>query len=136
MNIGKNDNNFLSEINVTPFVDVMLVLLVIFMITAPMMVQGIDVNLPKVSGNNINMDKNPLILTISKNGKIFINREEIKFFQLRYRIKNIYKYRLNKELILKADERVPYGLVVKVMGEVRKAGIEKLGVVTEPLEKE
>ena len=132
MDIGKRNSNLLSEINVTPFVDVMLVLLIIFMITAPMMEQGIDVNLPNVSGTEINMDTNPLILTINKNGKIFLNKEEIILSQLSNRIKDIYKYRFNKELILKADERINYGLVVKVMGEIRNAGIEKLGVVTEP----
>ncbi len=135
MNPKKNNNeDMLSEINVTPLVDVMLVLLIIFMITAPMMEQGIPVNLPKVSGERIDTGAKPVILTIDKNGRIFINRERIKFSSLKQKIKDIYKYRLNKELILRADKRVYYGLVVRVMGEVRKAGIERIGIITEPLE--
>lgn len=117
----------LSEINVTPFVDVMLVLLIIFMVTAPLMQQGIDINLPQAKGKEISPTERTVI-TIKKDGKIYLDKASVTMQALTLKLSKS----LNKEVFLKADKDVPYGLVVEVMGELREIGIEKLGMVTEP----
>ncbi len=122
----------MSEINVTPFVDVMMVLLVIFMITAPMLQQGVDVNLPKAKGKALPASER-VVITIKKNSRIYINKAEIAVPELQKKLKLIFANRENKEIFLKADKNIPYGLVATVMGEIREAGIDKLGMVTEPL---
>lgn len=123
------DRKVLSEINVTPFVDVMLVLLVIFMITAPLLQQGIDVNLPKAKGRDLPPEER-ITLVIKKGGTIYMNENPVSIPQMGQKLKAISK--LNPNVFLKADKDVPYGFVVKVMGEIKEAGIEKLGMVTEP----
>jgi len=125
---------FMSEINVTPFVDVMLVLLIIFMVTAPMMMQGVEVNLPKVTTKNIKTSDEPLILTITKKRMLYIENRTVDLDGLETKLKAIFKYRKNKEILLRADKDVPYGFVIQVMAKVKRAGINKLGMVTEPLE--
>lgn len=125
----------MSEINVTPLVDVMLVLLVIFMVTTPMMIQGVEVNLPQTATKNIKTKEDPLMLTISKNKEIFIEDHKIPLEELDEKVKTIFKYRREKEVLLRADRDVPYGFVMKVIAGVKGAGIDKLGMVTEPLEK-
>ncbi len=122
----------MSEINVTPFVDVMMVLLVIFMITAPMLQQGVDVNLPKARGKALPASER-VVITVKKNSRIYINKAEIAVSELQKKLKLIFANRENKEIFLKADKSVPYGVVATVMGEIREAGIDKLGMVTEPL---
>ncbi len=119
----------LSEINVTPFVDVMLVLLVIFMVTAPLLQQGVDVNLPKAKGKDLPPDER-ISLVIKRNRTIYMNDTPISMPEMRRKLEAIS--RLNPNVFLKADKDVPYGLVVEVMGEIKEAGIEKLGMVTEP----
>jgi biopolymer transport protein TolR len=119
----------LSEINVTPFVDVMLVLLVIFMVTAPLLQQGIDVNLPKAKGKDLPPEER-VSLVIKKDRTIYMNDTPIAIPQMRRKLEAISK--LNPNIFLKADKDVPYGLVVEVMGEIKEAGIEKLGMITEP----
>lgn len=121
----------MSDINVTPLVDVMMVLLVIFMVTAPMMQQGVDVNLPQARGKALPASER-VIVTIRKNNKVYVNKAEVDIGELQKKLKLIFAEREDKELFLKADKDVPYGFVAEVMGEVREAGVEKLGMVTEP----
>lgn len=124
----------MSEINVTPFVDVMLVLLIIFMVTAPMMMQGVDVNLPQTTAKNIKTKEDPLILSVNSKKEVFLENRKVSLNDLEKKVKSIFKYRKEKEVLLKADKDVPYGFVIKVMASVKNAGIEKLGMITEPEE--
>lgn len=126
------DKRVLSQINVTPFVDVMLVLLIIFMVTAPMMQAGIDIDLPKVETSNIKTDKEPIVLSVNKKGELFIQDKVIPTAELENKLTAIFKNRAEKMVLLRADEDVPYGKVIGAMAAVRKAGIEKLGMVTDP----
>lgn len=123
--------NLMSQINVTPFVDVMLVLLIIFMVTAPMMQEGIDVNLPKVEAAAISSNEEPLIITIDRNKRIFINKRAFKQAELKEKLAAIRKANKDKMVLINADESVPYGVIMGTMAEIRKAGIEKVGMMTE-----
>ena len=134
MTNGRDAKRFMSDINVTPFVDVMLVLLIIFMVTAPMMMQGVEVNLPKTTTKNIKTREDPLILTVNKKREISIENYQIRLEDLESKLQKILKYRREKEVLLKADRELPYGFVMKVVAGVKKAGIEKLGMITEPLD--
>ncbi len=117
----------LSEINVTPFVDVMLVLLIIFMVTAPLLQQGIDVTLPQAKGKEMSPGER-VVITIKKDGKIYMDKTTVTLDSLKANLSKM----ADREVFLKADKEVPYGLVVTLMGELREIGIEKLGMVTEP----
>jgi len=136
---GSEGRTVLSEINVTPFVDVMLVLLVIFMVTAPILYQGVDVNLPKVESRPmpaVEREKK-IVLTLNNKGEIFIEDEQLELSNLKTEIRKriIKKGRRieNEDIFLRADTDVPYGSVMKVMAELQKAGVTKIGLVTEPL---
>jgi biopolymer transport protein TolR len=129
-----NEKRFMSDINVTPLVDVMLVLLIIFMVTAPMMMQGVEVNLPQTTAKSIKTREDPMILTINKKREIFLEDRQIKLEELENKMKSIFKYRRNKEVLLRADREVPYGVVIKVIAGIKRAGVDKLGMITEPLE--
>jgi len=124
-------NRPLSEINVTPFVDVMLVLLIIFMVTAPMMQQGVDVELPKTTTQPMKVKDEPLILTIKKDGRLFLGKQEIPQAELQKKLEAIFEGMDGKELYLRADQAVSYGTVAKAMASAREAGATKLGMVTE-----
>ncbi len=126
---AEKSRSVLSEINVTPLVDVMLVLLIIFMVTAPLLQQGIDVNLPKAKGKDLPTEER-ITLVIKRDGKIYMNDNPVSISDMRKRLQAISK--LNPNVFLKADRDISYGLVVQVMGEVKEAGIEKLGMITEP----
>jgi biopolymer transport protein TolR len=130
----RDDKKLMSDINVTPFVDVMLVLLIIFMVTAPMMIQGVEVNLPQTTAKRIKTQEDPLIITVNKKQEIFLETHRIKLDDLENKTKKIFENRREKELLLKADKDVPYGFVIKVVSRIKKAGIDKLGMVTEPLD--
>ncbi len=127
-----NNKKLMSDINVTPLVDVMLVLLIIFMVTTPMMIEGVKVNLPKTTTKFISTKEEPLILTITKKRKIYLLRYKIPFKNLKYKIQKIFENRRDKELLLKADKDIPYGFVMKIISEIKNAGIDKIGLVTEP----
>ena len=133
MNSGNQDKKFMSDINVTPLVDVMLVLLIIFMVTAPMMMQGVEVNLPQTTTKNIKSQEDPLILTVNDKMEIYLENHQVKFEDLEEKLKSIFKYRREKEVLLKADRKLSYGFVMKVIAGVKRAGIDKLGMITEPL---
>ncbi len=131
-NNRNNESRLVSDINVTPLVDVILVLLIIFMVTAPMLQMGIDVNLPRVKSKSIDVGEEKLILTINNKKEIFINKYKASIDNLKPKLESIFASRIDREIFMRADEKVPYGFVVKVMSEVRKAGVDKLGMITEP----
>jgi biopolymer transport protein TolR len=134
MDFGNRDNGdrgTMSQINVTPLVDVMLVLLVIFMVTAPMMQQGVQVNLPKAETKSLAPKEDTLVVSIEKSGRTFINTSEIQGDQLKDKLNSMLAGREKREVFLKADSSVPYGEVVKVMAQIKGAGVERLGMVTE-----
>jgi biopolymer transport protein TolR len=123
----------MADINVTPFVDVMLVLLIIFMVTAPMMEQGLEVDLPNTNTENIRVKDAPLVITVKRDGTIHLAESEpFALGELEAKLDAILDGDASREVFLRADERVPYGTVAKVMARARAAGVEKLGMVTEP----
>ena len=136
MTSGGNNSNFMSDINVTPFVDVMLVLLIIFMVTAPMMTQGVDVALPEVTAEPLPAEEENLMISIDNQATIFINDVPVTVDDLNEKLKRIMSNRSDREVYLKADKDIPYGTVVRVMSEIKLAGVEKLGMVTVPPTKE
>lgn len=132
--IRKNTRtNLISDINVTPFVDVMLVLLIIFMVTAPMMTQGVDVDLPETTSQPLPQKENPIVVSIDKEGKIFLNKFELSQKGLKQKLMTKAKDDgTDVSIFLKADKSVPYGLVISVMADIKEAGFDKLGMVTQP----
>jgi len=128
------ENGPMADINVTPLVDVMLVLLIIFMVTAPMLQMGIDVNLPRVKAKSIDVAEEKLVLTITPAREVYINKNRIPIGDLRIKLESIFSSRTDREIFMRADKTIPYGFVIEVMSEVRKAGVDKLGMITEPPE--
>lgn len=130
----RTGGGFLNEINVTPFVDVMLVLLIIFMVTAPLMTQGVEVDLPTTKTvKSLPQDSEHLVLSVKKDGKLFLDEYEVVPDQLEEHLKRLVA-KQNKQLFLRADKEVAYGIVVQVMGEIKGAGIDRLGIVAEQAE--
>jgi biopolymer transport protein TolR len=129
-----NPNKAMAEINVTPLVDVMLVLLIIFMVTAPMLSMGIDVNLPRVKSKSVDVTEEKLVLTINEAKEIYLNKTKMPLSELNFKLEAIFVSRIDREVFLRADKNVPYGFVVEVMSEIRKAGVDKLGMITDPPE--
>ena len=127
-----NHSELMSDINVTPFVDVMLVLLIIFMVTAPMMIEGLNVDLPEATAKPLDSEKEHLVITIDKNQLVYINDFKVAVDFLGEKLNKILQGRSDREVYLKADKNIPYGIVVQVMAEIKKAGIEQLGMITEP----
>jgi biopolymer transport protein TolR len=133
MKLDAKDDNLMSEINVTPLVDVMLVLLIIFMVTAPMMVQGVDVSLPETSAAPIPTgEEDRLVISVDRDSRVFINTVAVEFSFLGEKLAAIMENRKDRQVFLKADKDVSYGFVVSVMAEIKGAGVEKLGMLTQP----
>ena len=128
---GRRIGTTLAEINIVPLVDVVLVLLLIFMLTAPMMYRGIDVNLPRASAKPTAVEER-LVLTVTKDRALFLNDKRIAPGGLEGSLRDAFRSRTDKTLYLKADAGLSYGAVVETMDMVRRAGIERLGMVTEP----
>ncbi len=122
----------ISEINVTPFVDVMLVLLIIFMVTAPMMQQGLEVQLPETENSGVSTKEEPFILIITKDKRLKAGSADLSINNLKTKLKAIFASRKNKQIYLQADKRVEYGFVAEVMAEVRGAGLYNIGLITIP----
>jgi biopolymer transport protein TolR len=136
MAMETNSDRLMSDINVTPFVDVMLVLLIIFMVTAPMMMQGVDVALPEATAKPLDSQKENLVITVNKEQQVHINDFAVEPDYLREKLAKILETRSDREVYFKADKEVPYGVVAKVMAEIKAAGVEKLGMVTIPAEED
>ena len=122
----------LSEINVTPLVDVMLVLLIIFMVTAPMLQQGIDVDLPETANTGLTVKEDPFVLTLRKGEKLYVDKQELALQGLRGKLQAIFENRKDKQIYIQADREVSYGFVAEIMGEIKAAGINGIGLVTLP----
>ncbi|MGD8961332.1 MAG: ExbD/TolR family protein [Desulfobacterales bacterium] len=132
MKAGDKNGQLMSDINVTPFVDVMLVLLIIFMVTAPMMMQGMDVALPEATAEPLESEKEHLIITLNTQNEVFINDFKVSVDGLGEKLKSILQGRAEREVFLKADKAITWGIVAQVMAEIKGAGVDKLGMVTEP----
>jgi len=130
--IDGNHRSLMSEINVTPLVDVMLVLLIIFMVTAPMMMQGMDVELPAVDAQAMRTEGEQVVITMTAGGDIFLDEFKVPVEDLGLKVKRIMEVKGTKQVYLRADKNIPYGQVARVMGEIREAGVTDLGLVTEP----
>ncbi|MCX5802413.1 MAG: biopolymer transporter ExbD [Proteobacteria bacterium] len=130
----KDSTRPLSEINVVPLVDVMLVLLIIFMITAPMMQHGMNIEIPNVTTKPLPSKDEPQILNITKDRMLILNEKKLNIKDLRAAIQLLFANKSHKEIFLRADKNVSYGFVVSCMGIIREAGIEKINIVTKPLE--
>ena len=122
----------MSEINVTPLVDVMLVLLIMFMVTTPLMQQGIDVDLPKTSSSGVETTDEPFVLVITANQQISAGKQSLQMETLREKLKAIFETRKNKQIYIQADRKVDYGFVAETMAEIRAAGIFNIGLITVP----
>jgi biopolymer transport protein TolR len=137
MGPGRNNGHrgLVSDINVTPLVDVMLVLLIIFMVTAPMMTQGLNVNLPETTAKSLRQESEPTIVSIDKNGEISLGKIKVNRALLFEQLHKLSDAKKKNPIFLQADKDVPYGVVVSVMADIKRAGFEKLGMVTKPSEK-
>jgi biopolymer transport protein TolR len=131
---GRGRKGLVAEINVTPLVDVMLVLLIIFMVTAPMMTQGVDVDLPKTTSKALRQQEEPLMVEIDKEGIIRLGKDktEVHLALVRQALEKMPQEKKKEPIYLRADETISYGLVVQVMAKIKQAGFEKLGMVTLP----
>jgi biopolymer transport protein TolR len=129
---GSSPNDAISQINVTPLVDVMLVLLIIFMVTAPILQQGVAVDLPKVAAGPLTGEEEQLVVNVAKSGQLFLNNTPLTREQLTEKLHAIATARPDRQLYVRADQTVPYGQVMQVMGAVRDAGLVRVGLVTEP----
>lgn len=131
---GKGHHRLVSDINITPFVDVMLVLLIIFMVTAPLLQQGLPVNLPQAQAQALKRTKTDIVVTIQKGGRIFIGDDQtvIPIDKLEEQLLAIYATKTQKDLFIKADTDLLYGTVIRVMSIAKKAGVDRIGMITQP----
>jgi len=129
---GSDGRRPMTDINVTPLVDVMLVLLIIFMVTAPIIQSGVKVDLPRASAQQMEHSEEKLVLTITRDRRILLGNTEIRASELETRLASNARIQKDKELYLHADRSLPYGQVVEIMAVARRAGVESLGMITEP----
>ncbi len=129
---SSEEHEDLAEINIIPLVDVMLVLLIVFMVAAPLSISGMKVELPSSKAKGASIDHNQIILTITKEGNFFIDKMPLPEAELTKRIQAIFEFRENKELFIRADRNVSYGSVVDAMSAARMAGVQKMGMLTRP----
>ena len=122
----------MAEINIVPFVDILLVLLVVFMVAAPLSMSGIKIKMPSSKAKSIVIDENRVVLSIDKKGGYYVGKVKIKNSQLEDKLKAIFEYRKNKDLYIRADKRVIYGKVVSAMGYAKMAGVNKISMLTKP----
>jgi biopolymer transport protein TolR len=132
MKTSRDSKGPLSEINVVPLVDIMLVLLIIFMITAPMMQHGMNIDIPKVTTKPMPTKDEPQVLSVTKDERLILNEKKLEMKDLKAAMQLLFANKKDKEIYLKADKDVPYGFVVSCMGLIREAGIEKINIVTKP----
>jgi biopolymer transport protein TolR len=126
----------ISDINVTPLVDVMLVLLIIFMVTSPMLTQGVDVDLPETASTSVKSDMEGITITINEAGEVHINEHVVPLEELGTKVDAIFRAReqVRREVFLRSDRSVPYGLVAQVMATLQRAGVDHLGMITRPMD--
>jgi biopolymer transport protein TolR len=129
---GRGQKGLVSDINVTPLVDVMLVLLIIFMVTAPMMTQGLDVNLPETTAKSLSQKEEPLVVTVDKDSKITLGKAPVNQDILFQQLSKMEEEKKKEPIYLKADKDVAYGIVVSIMAKIKDAGFDKLGMITQP----
>jgi biopolymer transport protein TolR len=130
---GQPGRSTMSEINVTPMVDVMLVLLIIFMVTAPLIQQGVKVNLPEAKAAPVESSDKKLVLSVDQNKRVFLGEAEVAIDTLEEKLRTNTKAQTDKEIYLHADQAIPYGVVVEVMAAAQRAGITNVGMITDPL---
>jgi biopolymer transport protein TolR len=130
---GAPGRTTMSEINVTPMVDVMLVLLIIFMVTAPLIQQGVKVNLPETRAAPVESSEKKLVLSVDASKRVFLGDVEIPLDDLEEKLRTNAKAQADKEVYLHADKEIPYGVVVEVMAAAQRAGIANLGMITDPV---
>lgn len=135
MKNGGGRRGLVAEINVTPMVDVMLVLLIIFMVTAPMMTQGLEVDLPETTSKALRQQEEPLLISLNKDGKIKLRNVSVSLEYLREQLNAMSDEDKKRPIYLRADKQVPYGDVVVLMADIKQAGFEKLGMITRPEDK-
>jgi biopolymer transport protein TolR len=123
----------ISQINITPLVDVMLVLLIIFMVTAPILQQGVNVELPAVATGPLSGEDEQLVVAVTREGRVLLNDNPLKVEELQQKLAALLQFRPDRGVYLRADKNVPYGKVVEVMAAARNAGVKRLGMVTESL---
>ena len=132
---GNGSRGLVADINVTPLVDVMLVLLIIFMVTAPMMTQGLEVALPETTANSLRQQEKPIVVSINEAGKFYLDKIEYSQPVLLEQLKKVLAEKGKEEPIyLNADKNVAYGVVASIMADIKAAGFEKLGMITKPIE--
>ena len=131
-NFNRSDREPISEINVTPFVDVMLVLLIIFMVTAPLLTVGVQVDLPETSADTLPEESEPLTLTINSKGEVFIQETKVEFNNLVKKILAVSKNRTDTRIYVRGDKTINYGRVLEVMGKLSGSGFTKVALISEP----
>jgi biopolymer transport protein TolR len=129
---GRGRRGLVADINVTPLVDVMLVLLIIFMVTAPMMTLGLEVNLPETTTKSLRQHEKPLLVSMNREGDIYLGKVKVDLSLLRQQLARLPEEKKNETIYLRADQEVPYGMVVKTMAAIKRSGFEKLGMITRP----